>query len=100
MQYESKHKRLVRVSVARSAPGWRLAVALDDEALRRLLKVDWSRCSDIVEGELEPREVLAEPIGVVRCAPGAYKATDDVMAAQADLVEIVHTLKQVVCVKG
>lgn len=32
--------------------------------------------------------------------PGAYKDIDMVMAAQADLVEIVHTLKQVVCVKG
>lgn len=32
--------------------------------------------------------------------PQAYKDIDAVMAAQADLVEIVHTLKQVVCVKG
>ena len=32
--------------------------------------------------------------------PGAYKNVEDVMNAQADLVEIVHTLKQVVCVKG
>lgn len=32
--------------------------------------------------------------------PGAYKDIDAVMAAQADLVEVVHTLKQVVCVKG
>jgi tRNA-splicing ligase RtcB len=32
--------------------------------------------------------------------PGAYKPIDAVMAAQTDLVEIVHTLKQVVCVKG
>lgn len=32
--------------------------------------------------------------------PGAYKPIDEVMAAQADLVEIVHTLKQVLCVKG
>jgi tRNA-splicing ligase RtcB len=32
--------------------------------------------------------------------PGAYKDIDAVMAAQADLVDIVHTLKQVVCVKG
>jgi tRNA-splicing ligase RtcB len=32
--------------------------------------------------------------------PGAYKAIDDVMAAQADLVDVVHTLKQIVCVKG
>jgi tRNA-splicing ligase RtcB len=32
--------------------------------------------------------------------PMAYKDIDAVMRAQADLVEIVHTLKQVVCVKG
>ncbi len=37
---------------------------------------------------------------VIDETPGAYKAIDDVMAAQADLVEIVYTLKQVVCVKG
>ncbi len=32
--------------------------------------------------------------------PMAYKDIDAVMRAQQDLVEIVHTLKQVVCVKG
>jgi tRNA-splicing ligase RtcB (3'-phosphate/5'-hydroxy nucleic acid ligase) len=32
--------------------------------------------------------------------PGAYKSIEAVMAAQADLVEVVHTLRQVVCVKG
>ncbi len=32
--------------------------------------------------------------------PNAYKSIDAVMNAQKDLVEIVHTLKQVVCVKG
>jgi RNA-splicing ligase RtcB len=32
--------------------------------------------------------------------PGAYKPIDAVMEAQKDLVEIVHTLRQVVCVKG
>ena len=32
--------------------------------------------------------------------PMAYKDIDAVMAAQASLVEIVHTLRQVVCVKG
>ncbi len=37
---------------------------------------------------------------VIDETPSAYKPIDDVMAAQADLVEIVHTLKQVVCVKG
>ena len=32
--------------------------------------------------------------------PGAYKPIDEVMEQQSDLVEIVATLKQVVCVKG
>jgi tRNA-splicing ligase RtcB len=38
--------------------------------------------------------------GVLDEIPGAYKDIDEVMANQADLVEIVHTLKQVLCVKG
>ena len=38
--------------------------------------------------------------GVIDETPRAYKPIEAVMAAQADLVEIVHTLKQVVCVKG
>jgi tRNA-splicing ligase RtcB (3'-phosphate/5'-hydroxy nucleic acid ligase) len=37
---------------------------------------------------------------VIDETPGAYKDIDAVMEAQADLVEIVHTLKQIVCVKG
>ena len=38
--------------------------------------------------------------GVLDEVPGAYKDIDEVMANQTDLVEVVHTLKQVVCVKG
>ena len=38
--------------------------------------------------------------GVIDETPMAYKDIDAVMAAQADLVEVVHTLKQVLCVKG
>lgn len=38
--------------------------------------------------------------GVLDETPKAYKNIDDVMAAQAELVDIVHTLKQVLCVKG
>jgi len=38
--------------------------------------------------------------GVLDEIPGAYKDIDEVMENQSDLVEIVHTLKQVVCVKG
>jgi tRNA-splicing ligase RtcB (3'-phosphate/5'-hydroxy nucleic acid ligase) len=37
---------------------------------------------------------------VIDETPAAYKDIDLVMKAQEDLVEIVHTLKQVVCVKG
>ncbi len=32
--------------------------------------------------------------------PGAYKDIDEVMAFQSDLVRPIHTLKQIVCVKG
>jgi tRNA-splicing ligase RtcB len=39
------------------------------------------------------RDVLDE-------TPAAYKDIDAVMAAQQELVDVVHTLKQVVCVKG
>ena len=38
--------------------------------------------------------------GVLDEIPGAYKSIDEVMANQSDLVEVVHTLKQVLCVKG
>ena len=38
--------------------------------------------------------------GVPMDPPRAYKNIDSVMAAQEELVEIVHTLKQVLCVKG
>lgn len=37
---------------------------------------------------------------VIDETPSAYKPIEKVMEAQKDLVEIVHTLKQVVCVKG
>jgi len=38
--------------------------------------------------------------GILDELPGAYKDIDAVMAQQTDLVEVVHTLKQVLCVKG
>ncbi len=37
---------------------------------------------------------------VIDETPGAYKSIDAVMHAQRDLVEVLHTLRQVVCVKG
>jgi tRNA-splicing ligase RtcB len=38
--------------------------------------------------------------GVIDETPMAYKDIDKVMEAQKDLVDVVHTLRQVVCVKG
>ena len=38
--------------------------------------------------------------GVLDETPMAYKDIEDVMTAQASLVDVVHTLRQVVCVKG
>ncbi|MBI2296295.1 MAG: RtcB family protein [Betaproteobacteria bacterium] len=38
--------------------------------------------------------------GVIDEIPAAYKPIDEVMSNQSDLVEVVHTLKQVICVKG
>jgi tRNA-splicing ligase RtcB len=37
---------------------------------------------------------------VIDESPAAYKDIDAVMAAQSDLIEVVHTLRQMVCVKG
>jgi tRNA-splicing ligase RtcB len=62
------------------------------EAKRRFTLEDHARATQGVECRKDA-EVLDE-------TPGAYKDIDAVMAAQADLVEIVHTLRQVVCVKG
>src|SRR4051812_16946913 len=38
--------------------------------------------------------------GVLDEIPGAYKDVDEVMRNQSDLVEVAHTLKQIVCIKG
>ena len=38
--------------------------------------------------------------GVIDEIPGAYKDIDQVMEDQSDLIDVVHTLKQVICVKG
>lgn len=38
--------------------------------------------------------------GVIDEIPAAYKDIDQVMEHQSDLVEVVHTLKQVLCIKG
>ncbi|MHA3079167.1 RtcB family protein [Acinetobacter sp. ANC 5502] len=38
--------------------------------------------------------------GVIDEIPGAYKDIDQVIAYQSDLIDVVHTLKQILCIKG
>jgi tRNA-splicing ligase RtcB len=63
-----------------------------NEAKRRFTVEDHVKATAGVECRKDA-EVIDE-------TPMAYKDIDAVMAAQSDLVEIVHTLRQVVCVKG
>ncbi|ROZ64443.1 RtcB family protein [Ramlibacter sp. WS9] len=62
------------------------------EAKRRFTLADHRAATEGVECRKD-KEVIDE-------TPAAYKDIDAVMAAQTDLVDVVHTLKQVVCVKG
>ncbi len=63
-----------------------------NEAKKRFTVADHVRMTEGVE--------CRKDADVIDETPAAYKPIADVMAAQADLVEIVHTLRQVVCVKG
>ena len=63
-----------------------------NEARKRFTLADHAAATEGVECRKDA-EVIDE-------TPAAYKSIDAVMAAQADLVNIEHTLKQVVCVKG
>lgn len=62
------------------------------EAKRRFTLADHRRATEGVE--------CRKDADVIDETPAAYKDVDSVMKAQEDLVEVVHTLKQVVCVKG
>lgn len=62
------------------------------EAKRRFTLEDHAKATEGVE--------CRKDADVIDETPAAYKSIDAVMEAQADLVDIVHTLKQVVCVKG
>lgn len=55
----------------------------------------------VADHELATKGVeCRKDISVIDETPAAYKPIDLVMNAQRDLVEVVHTLKQVLCVKG
>jgi tRNA-splicing ligase RtcB len=62
------------------------------EARRRFTTADHEQATAGIECRKDA-EVIDE-------TPMAYKPIEAVMAAQQDLVDIVHTLRQVVCVKG
>ncbi|MCG8419758.1 MAG: RtcB family protein [Proteobacteria bacterium] len=62
------------------------------EARRRVTVEDHARATAHVE--------CRKDAGVIDETPAAYKSIDAVMQAQRDLVEVVYTLRQVVCVKG
>jgi tRNA-splicing ligase RtcB (3'-phosphate/5'-hydroxy nucleic acid ligase) len=62
------------------------------EAKRRFTLADHRAATEGVECRKD-KDVIDE-------TPAAYKDIDAVMLAQRDLVDVVHTLKQVVCVKG
>ncbi|HEY6033086.1 MAG TPA: RtcB family protein, partial [Kofleriaceae bacterium] len=62
------------------------------DARRRFTLEDHRRATAGVECRKD-KDVIDE-------TPAAYKDIDKVMAAQEDLVEVVHELRQVVCVKG
>jgi tRNA-splicing ligase RtcB len=62
------------------------------EAKRRFTVQDHARMTEGIECRKDS-DVIDE-------TPAAYKPIDAVMAAQKDLVEVVHELRQVVVVKG
>ncbi len=62
------------------------------EAKKRFTIEDHVKATEGVECRKD-HDVLDE-------TPAAYKPIDAVMNAQSDLVDVVHTLRQVVCVKG
>ncbi len=62
------------------------------EAKRRFTVEDHAKATEGIE--------CRKDAGVIDETPMAYKPIDKVMAAQSDLVEVVHELRQIVCVKG
>ena len=63
-----------------------------DEANRRFTVEDHVRATQGVECRKDAEMIDETPL--------AYKDIDAVIAAQSDLIEVVHTLRQVVCIKG
>jgi tRNA-splicing ligase RtcB (3'-phosphate/5'-hydroxy nucleic acid ligase) len=62
------------------------------EAKRRFTVEDHVKATEGIE--------CRKDVHVIDETPAAYKPIEKVMAAQSDLVDVVHELRQVVCVKG
>jgi tRNA-splicing ligase RtcB len=68
---------------------------------RRMSRTQAERRFSVGDLETQTEGVICrKDKGVLDEIPGAYKDIDEVMANQSDLVEVVHSLKQVLCVKG
>lgn len=73
---------------------WSKAMPIEDEAKakKRFTPEDHAHATEGVE--------YRKGAGAIDETPMAYKDIDAVMAAQDDLVDVVRTLKLVVCVRG
>ena len=70
-------------------------------ACRRMSRTEAKRVFSVADlAEQTAGVECRKDSGVLDEIPGAYKDIDAVMAAQGDLVEVAHTLKQVMCIKG
>ena len=68
---------------------------------RRLSRTQARKTFTVEDHERATRGVeCRKDADVLDETPAAYKSIDAVMDAQRDLVDVVHTLRQVVCVKG
>jgi len=68
---------------------------------RKMSRTAAGKCFTVADLARQTEGVICrKDTGVIDEIPGAYKDIDQVMANQADLTEVLHTLKQVVCVKG
>ncbi len=68
---------------------------------RRMSRSKAKRLFDVADLETQTLGIeCRKDQGVLDEIPAAYKDIDEVMANQTDLVEVVHTLRQVLCIKG
>jgi tRNA-splicing ligase RtcB len=68
---------------------------------RRMSRGEAKRTFTVADLEAQTKGVeCRKDTDVIDEIPGAYKPIDEVMANQSDLVDVVHELRQVLCVKG